>query len=295
MFGHTRGIALPDGSRFFGFRKDHPKFAGRRLSIATLLPHFGAAAPARKSSLSQFRCPIFDQGQTSSCIGHGSAQLDYTAMGAAGQPLIFVPSPKHNYDGARIEEIGPSDPLTDSGAMPSDLETAHSLYGIRDINLTSGFNGLSPDGRFSDVWPENVNIRPDFEDAEQGGECLVAGEYDIPINPNSMIAQMQAVIDIVKRPIGLPWFVDSAVMGYKAGDPPIDFINTGDPNGGGHWTSLDEYDTMTVSGTPDVVVLGIPNSWSADYGNGGVVQVTARALIKALLQPPIAWTVRRTS
>ena len=290
MFDH--GLPHPNGGRFFGYVKDHPKLAiwAGRLGIEALLGHFGAATAAPKSSLATYRCPIFAQGPTGSCIGHGASQLTATALGAAGKPS-FVPSPLHNYCNARIEALGPNDPLSDVGAMPADLESAIANYGVRDMMKTPGISaaGLSPDGRFSDVWADNVNVRPSFQDDEEGVLNVLVGEYQINFSTvDIMIAQMQAVIDVVKRPIGLPWFVDSGVMSYQAGDPPISSINTNDSAGGGHWTSCDEYFT-DGSGN---VVFGIPNSWGEEYGNKGVVYVMGKALIPALLQPPIAWTVR---
>lgn len=241
------------------------------------------------------------------CGGHGSAQLDAIAFGAAGMSLGWVPSPGHIYGNTRIEELtSASQLLTDSGIAPADLITAQQLYGIRPMSTTPGLvNGLSPDGRQSDVWgpadvanlagvAANVNDKPDQQEEEQGVANIVVGEYTIPVGvagTGGTDDNMASTISIVKRPVGVGLFVDSAVMQWTAGSTPIDSINLNDPNGGGHWVACDCYSIMEVNGLSQRV-YEIPNSWGVTYGQNGVVLITARALSQSM-SDCIAWTCRK--
>jgi hypothetical protein len=286
----TQGVPCPDGSRNFGYRPDHPRVRAARVSVAALLPHFGAGAPPVSASLAAFRAPIFDQGPTGSCGGHGSAQLTATAMGSAGTPLAFVPSPAHIYANTRCEElIFPDQPLTDSGIMPSDLISALEKYGVRDRALTPGLAaGLTPDGRFSDVWAENVNVKETFEQEEQGVSSIIAGEYAIPLGPGAA-ALIAATIGVARRPVGIGMFVDTGFAYWSPGGGPLASINMFDPQGGGHWLSCDAYTTDAHG----AYVFTLCNSWSSSWGDSGQIQITASALVSAM-SDAIAWTVRTT-
>ena len=301
-----RGIIL-GGKRFFGFHTDRPRDRAKRMHVGMLLAHFGAQAIPGGGSLATFRAPIFDQGQTGSCGGHGSAQLTYTAFGAAGMVLPFIPSPNFIYANTRIEELaGPSLALQDTGIAPTDLITALQLYGIRSMLTTPGLvSGKTPDGRQSDVWgptdvaalaniAANVNDKPDMQEHEEGLQNVIAGEYEIPVGQTGTGGtddNMASIISITKRPVGVGLFVDSSVMQWKAGMTPIDSINMNDPEGGGHWVSCDSYTTMEVNGLSQRV-YEIPNSWGVEYGQNGVVLITARALGQSM-SDCIAWTVRQ--
>lgn len=306
--GHVR-----NGQRFFGYIPDKPRVRMARAHINSLMAHFGSQAIPEAGDLSAFRSPVLDQGLSSACIGHGSSQLNDTALRAAG---IAVPwdlngvkcnsSPYHVYGNTRVEELQSStDPLQDTGAMPSDIIVALAKYGARGMALTPGLvNGLTPDGRNSDIWTSedvfdqpgvaaNVNVKPDQQDEEEGVANLIAGEYSISVGQSGAGGtddQMAQVISIVKRPVGVGLFVDSAFIQWTPDQGPIDTINMQDPQGGGHWVCVDSYTTMTVGGVTQRV-YSVTNSWSQAWGAGGVGLITAHALATSM-SDCIAWTVR---
>ncbi len=302
----ARGV-IQNGNRFFGYHPDRRRDRDARMHVSMLFAHFGAQVIPGVGNLSAFRAPIYDQGQTGSCGGHGSAQLDAIAFGSAGIPLGWPPSPGHIYGNTRIQELTtPTQLLTDSGVSPTDIIIAQQLYGIRPMSTTPGLvNGLTPDGRQSDVWgptdvanlanvAANVNDKPDQQQEEQGIQNVIVGEYTIPTGvagTGGTDDNMASTISIVKRPVGVGLFVDTAVMQWTAGSTPIDSINLQDPNGGGHWVACDCYSIMTVNGLSQRV-YEIPNSWGLEYGQNGVVLVTARALSQAM-SDCIAWTARK--
>ena len=243
----------------------------RRQKDASL--RFGASptVPPR-ASLTHLEAPIMDQGQTSGCVGHGTAQAVYVSAAAGGTPLPFVPSPRFGYAIPRIlERTDASQKLTDGGAMPSDLPVAQRMYGVVPIAAPT------PDGRYSDVWsdddtggnpPGNVNDEPSLLDLETGGLKLLTGEYRIDeTNPNAATQIQASIAGIAAKPAagGIGIFVDTiGFMGWNPSIGPISFINLNDSRGGGHWLALTYY-YPTPAG---LVVFGGPNSWSKTWPNG---------------------------
>jgi hypothetical protein len=274
-------IAKAFNGAFFGYIPDADH--KRRQKDSTL--KFGASPTAPPQfSLASSRAPILDQGPTSSCVGHGSAQVIYTSMKATGTPLPFVPSPRELYALVRIlERSDSSQKLTDSGAMPSDMLIAPRQYGVRSIQAPTS------DGRFSDVEPSNVNDEPSLLDLETSGLKLLTGEYRIDeTNPN-FASQIQASV-ASNAAAGIGIFVDTAFMNWDGGSGPIDSINLSDPNGGGHWLALDYHYTHPSLG----VIFGGPNSWgdlwptqpmaynASPFWQPGCYEITARCLAKVM-------------
>ena len=242
----------------------------RRQKPSTL--KFGAspAVPAQ-ASLASYRIPIFDQGQTGSCVGHGTAMGVATSANAAGAPLGFVPSPGLAYKLARVlERTSNSIPLADGGSMPTDVLTVLLNWGIKPIGP------MAPDGRNSDVWGPNdqnngalpnVDTEPTLNELEDSGLCLLAGEYRIDETATNAVGQIQAAVSSGFS-VGVGIFVDTAFMSWDPSTGPIRSVNLQDPQGGGHFPVVDYYYTM-ADGT---VVVGGPNSWSTNWpGVGGAV------------------------
>jgi hypothetical protein len=272
--------------KFFGYIPDSD--VKRRQKDASL---FLKAPPLSQSSLVQYEASVLNQGDTGSCTGHGTSQGVYTSLIASGvSPAVqWVPSPRMIYALARtLERSNASQPLTDSGAMPSDLLTVLRQYGIQPIAAPT------PDGRYSDVWGPldapnpNVNNEVSLLDLETSGLKLLTGEYRIDeINPQAP-AQIQAAL-AQKTPAGIGIFVDSGFQGWNPASGPISSINLNDPQGGGHWLAL-TYCYTTPAG---VLVLGGPNSWGSGWPGGtgvpgspfwlpGHYEITASALLPAL-------------
>jgi hypothetical protein len=289
-------IAKAFNGKFFGYIPDADH--KRRQKDSTL--RFGASPTVpSQDSLASFRAPLFNQGATGSCTFHGTPQAVYTSAAASGNTLPFVPSPRVGYALVRIlERQDASQPLTDSGAMPSDLLTVLRQFGVSPIQAPA------PDGRYSDImgpddvaalnlYPPvtivpNVNDEPSLLDLETSGLKLLTGEYRIDERNPNFAAQIQASI-ASKAAAGIGIFVDSAFMNWNPSSGPIDSIDLNDPQGGGHWLSLDYHYTDASVG----VVFGGPNSWGSAWPSGGpppsspfwtpgCYEITARCLAKVM-------------
>lgn len=265
---------------------------------------FGSSpsAPAQ-ASLGKYRGPIFNQGQTGSCVGHGTTQAAQTTANANGAPFGFIPSPRRVYQLARVlERSTNTTPLTDGGAMPTDTITVLSNWGLAPIGP------MAPDGRFSDVWgPDdsnngqapNVNSEPTLDELQQSGLCLASGEYRIDETGPNVTAQMTAALS-AGQPAALiiGVFVDTGFMSWNPSTGPIRSINLSDPSGGGHCLSCDYFYTL-----PDgTLVFGGPNSWDVSWPGGsnpgspfwspGCWEMTA-ACLQSVLSDALVMNVRR--
>jgi hypothetical protein len=251
-------------SRFHGYIPDADHF--RTQKDAGL--RFGATTISQ-TSLQSFQAPLIDQGQTGHCGGAGTAQIVYVAMGAAGSPLSFVPSPRSIYALARIlarQDV--SQGLTDSGVMPFYLLQVLSGYGIEPINAPT------PDGRYDDVWgpvdiaglplaKPNVNDEPSLLDLETSGLKLLTGQYRVDETGAGATGLIASALTAL-IPAGIGIFVDSNFQNWDPSTGPIDKINLNDPDGGGHWLCCDYFYTSPTVG----LVFGGPNSWSKLWPSG---------------------------
>lgn len=260
-----------------GYRPDK---ASRRRLQKNSRAMLGDTPPfPSRATLGAYEAPVYDQGPTGSCTGHGTAQLVYTAMGAANKTLPWVISPGGIYTPVRAIERalsspgGPLPPLTDSGAMPSDLVVALSRYGVRalpDKDVRDEMPDL--DGRFSDVTSTNVNDEPNLLELEESGLTLVTGEYRVDETAVGFQNQMAAAIGDKRAPVGIGVFVDTSFMQWNpllAG--PLDMVDLADPNGGGHWLAVTYY----YVGDGGALVFGGPNSWGTLWPLGGHVLGTS--------------------
>jgi hypothetical protein len=294
---HIRGIALPSGRRFFGYHRD-PEHKRTQIDIRahlyalknTTLPDAWSARP--------YRSRTTDQGQTGSCGGHGAATGLATAAALSTAffggvfTLPFFPSPKGIYAITRSVERHPNidgrlDPLTDSGIMPTDLTTAVSWFGVRAIGATP------PDGRFSDViGPDdqgvaNVTDEEDFAKLETDGQKIVTGEFRIDENSADLVSLVRQTLYAAKAPVGVGTFVDSQVMGFGPTSAAVGPGNQADPNGGGHWITIDGYRRNPTTGLYE---FDVHNSWGDSYGDAGSFWGDEAWLRSAT--DLIAWTVR---
>lgn len=249
-----------------GYRQDP---AYRRTQKSSRLRFGTSPTPPPSASLEQYEyTPILDQNQCGSCTGHGTAQGLYVAFKAAGSPLSYCPSPKDTYATTRALERAASTsatlpPLTDSGAMPADVMTAISQWGIRPMTAPS------PQGFNSDVDPSNVNDEPNLTDLEADAEKVVVGEYRIDEQAADFVTQVMASV-AAGVPVGIGVFVDTGFENWAPPQPPLNTVDMNDPNGGGHWLCITSYRTETNG----KVTFRGPNSWSARWGDAGHFEVT---------------------
>ena len=259
---HTIGI----------YTKDHPVLRTQRDARIHLVGATASNTP-NAYTLEAFEAPILDQGPTSSCIGHGSAQAVYTSYAAAGRPLAFTPSPKVIYDLARIlNRVSPATALADDGAMPSFAIAALSGFGVTAMEALAG------DGRNSDVTTVNVNAEPSFLELETSGLKLVTGQFRVDETSDTFGMQISAAISGAsgKAPCSVCFgaFVDTQNFMAYDGQTPIQNIDTSDPQGGGHWFVGDYYYTDPTLG----LIIGGPNSWGGGWGKAGHYEIVASVL-----------------
>jgi len=211
-----------------------------------------------------------DQGQTSSCGGHGTSHRLQVAAGKQGVNLGFVVSPAGVYTVTRciervVDASGHLPPLSDSGIMPADLVLAVSIWGVRAIKSPV----TDPDGsvRVSDVTVANVNDEPRLDELEADAVSILHGQYRIDEQAGDAFQQTCAAI-ASQGAVGLGIFVDMAFENWVPSNGPLNSVNLRDPQGGGHWLCAVGYDSN--AGT-----LDLWNSWSSSWGDNGHVQVTS--------------------
>ena len=261
------------------FSQPRPRFGyipdadHKRTQKSSRLRFSASPTVPAQASLVEFEEPITNQGQDGACTGYGTSQIISTSTNAAGTPLPWRPSMWFLYAIARIlGRPSASVPLTDSGAMPTDLLTACRMYGVLP------YFGPSPDGRIGDVWsendtgtggPSNVNDEPNLLQLETGGLKLLTGEYRIDETASDFDRQLQACVAGVNgKPAaaGIGIFVDTAgFMGWDPTKGPISKIDLSDPQGGGHWLQLSYY----YSTPGGILVFGGANSWDTSWPQGG--------------------------
>ncbi len=132
----------------------------------------GAAGVPSSVDLARFSPPIFDQGQTGSCVGHARARGIATARMYAQHPLTFVPSPKEIYGLARCFERNEwSMPLVDAGCDPVDSIDAVMTFGVGPM--------LSLRDRYSDCDPATINEVPTLGALETAAGFTLLNDHQV--------------------------------------------------------------------------------------------------------------------
>lgn len=255
----------------------------KHLVSALLHPDISAAhaaGPIGRADLSVF-CPPggpYDQNGSSTCHANAFVGSAYTALAAAGKPLLFVPSPLHvascTYADLRAAATpsGELPLLEDDGAELQDDVNAVARWGLARM-------GVMQPGRFSDIpeLPQGAPF-PEPQPAQIEMGQRLAGEYVVQGDPSTWPTQCMASLDAA-IPLYVGGFVDAAYENLGPTDvaqPP----NQNDPSGGGHAQYLVAY-RMNAAGEPEFLVV---NSWGKDWALNGTVWASA-AWVSAL------WTI----
>lgn len=252
-----------------GYRPDP---AGHRKMGFHLLPAFRATSTPDSASVEDCAPPVMDQGETSSCVGHGTSGAVFTSLKKAGTPLTFVPSPRGIYCLARaVDRVDSTQPLTDEGSEPNQAMRAIGEWGVRPIQAPTS------DGRYSDCEPANVNAEPTLAELEQDAQDCVVGAYAITVTGPTRIEQMRQAI-AAGHAVGIGTFVATDFESWTPDKPAIGAQNESDPNGGGHWFYAVGYRTAPTGKTE----VRIRNSWgSATWGDNGDAWVAEELLQQA--------------
>jgi hypothetical protein len=202
-------------------------------------------------SLEQFIAQIWDQGQTSACVGWAFAQAVMLRAAAAGTP-IGLPSPVAWYTGARATErslagLTPEQsPLQDNGSSPSIAVSAAQLMGIPS-NVAWPFD------------PATINDEPDLEQLEIASAFKLVGAYRIDSSGSQRIQDVKQAISS-GYPVAIGTSVDQAFEDYNG----TGLIQAPDPANilGGHMMHLVGYRS-------DGSFRGV-NQWGTSWGDSGL-------------------------
>ena len=229
---------------------------------------------------------FFDQTQTGSCTAQSSCKASRITLVANGSmpPGVDDFSQRVFYGGTREIERAAATAvgsqllaLQDIGADPMDCITCAQTVGVAPM-------GPTVSGVYDDVDASNVNVETDLGDFER--TSLEPGAHNVDITATDLIDQWRAQ---VAAKIGgtIALFVDTQNFMAYDGSAPIQKIDLGDPNGGGHQITGPVYHyTSSALG----VVVGFGNSWGA-WGMGGYGEITLTCLMQAI-DNAIAWNTR---
>ncbi|HEY2509830.1 MAG TPA: hypothetical protein VGI39_03210 [Polyangiaceae bacterium] len=247
-------------------RKPTPEDKARRL-CATSHPLEGVDGYPADASLEDAAPPVMDQGQTSSCTGHATAQAIYVACAKAGQPLSFVPSPEGIYKGALCEEQ-PSGALQDVGCDAGDVGIWVQRGGVRPIQAPT------PDGRYSDVDPSTIARRPTLLEDEASDKTRVVRVQQIDPRAADFLDQLAHSVGNLQRPLTQAIHATPGVMRWRAGDPALSDTSGATPKDGHDVVCL-AYRTSPAG----QLEFKLRSSWSAQFGDGGSLWVTGGWLL----------------
>lgn len=216
----------------------------------------GTAPPS--VSLRPFIPPVLDQNQTSSCTGGSTAAALYTALGAAGTPLSWIPSPGGIYKNGRALDRSPNadgslPPLLDEGANANQVMRGCAEWGIRPMR------GPTAHGYNYDVEPDNVNDEPTLAELELEALQLAIGEYAVSSSGADRRAELKAAL-ANGHPITFAIAGGSAAFqGYSGGvmhaiHEPLD-----------HYVWMWGYSTDSNGS----IVWDCRNQWGTSWGENG--------------------------
>ena len=224
-------------------------------------------APASSANLMAFTTKVFDQGNSGSCEGNATAGAIYCALAAAGSPIPWTPSQDGIYRLGRAidrvpDEHGNLSPLTDTGAMTSQVIRGIAEWGIRPMGA------LASDGRYSDVELATVNDEPSLTEIEADAHHVIIGAYAITSwgkqKSDDVAACVSAGVPVVLAIAG----GSQAFQAYSGGvlgtlNAPLDhavFVV-------GYTTNADGSRVYTVR-----------NSWGQSFGESGNVRISEDCL-----------------
>lgn len=215
---------------------------------------FGVVPTPPPRDLRAFTCKVLDQGNSGSCVGHGTAAGLYIAANVAGKPFGFIPSPYRIYQNALAYDRGDpaNGPLTDQGCMPSSAMLGLTNFGLSAMQPQSAETDVPqpPPGQNTQNFPD-----PDLSSIEIEGQHFYVGWYAVK-NADEARAAIGA-----GAPVGIGTYVDTRFERWTPSEPPLGLMDTSDPQGGGHFTALT---TTTANGT-----FWGQNSWNTGYGASG--------------------------
>jgi len=249
-----------------------PDPIGHKYNGFHLLAAARLSAPAA-ANLLKFLRSIWDQDQTGSCTGHGTAGGVDITMSAHDKPLAKPPAPRIIYAlGRAIDRINPDVPLQDDGAMPNSVTRSLGLWGIAlEGDVDGGRTADSPD--YSSHLDAHVNDELKLGELES---CL-----KIPLLGFNAIDEGQNKLTQYKQALSSGHTVMHAVA--ASGNT---FQGFSDPNGSkvldfcgtdfDHWIYSLGYRTNAKGEVEGLV----GNSWSKRWGWNGLAWVSQKFILQ---------------
>jgi Papain family cysteine protease len=243
--------------RFGGYIRDDARTVARDLAtrhIEHLLGGRIASGISGKRDWAYMEDRVFDQGQTSSCVGNCISQATFLGAKASGAP-IAQPSRKWIYDHARSLLDGPGN-VEDTGCQPSVALTAMTQFGVcseEDWPLFAApINSLPP----FDLYQKSVVNRRHLD------------WYRIDSGPDAVIT-MQAAIDARHCPI-IGMQVDQKFERLGSGEGIYGVDDIGVALG---WHAL-----CVVGYDASINAFKVLNSWGRSWGDDGHCWISAKRI-----------------
>lgn len=263
----------------FGFIADPPERQTQPSFQDHIASRLLAAGPIPDGDIDRFAPPIWNQGGTSSCGGHGTAGAVTTTFAAKGVPLKRPADPRMLYTLARaIDRADPHTPLRDSGTSPSALVRAVSAWGIATEDETTGGRS-AVDADYSLWLEEHVNDEPKL------GE-LQAANTRPNADFNGIWATGAAKRDAICAAIADGYAVMAAVeagsaafQSYDGSGGPLGFTGE-NPD---HWVYFTR--TRTVDGERQIFMR---NSWGLLWTPDGCAWCSEDFIIRGMFYPLVA-------
>jgi hypothetical protein len=194
------------------------------------------------SNMRKFIPPIWNQAQTGSCGGHGTAGGIATTFASKGHPLPCAPHPKDIYANARcIDRVPDADgtlpKLVDWGTSPNALERSTNLWGVPlSSEVNDGFPADSP--YYASYLEAHVNDEPEFMSLEASTNRIIVGLNAIrTTGQQKVIEACQALADgyAIMAAVAAG---NNAFQGFS-GEGVLDFTGTAFD----HWIYFADYRT----------------------------------------------------
>lgn len=259
-------IPDPVGHRYNGFHLH----AAARLLRAEPLPD--------EASIDGFAPPIWNQGQTGSCGGHGTAGAVTTTFAAKGFPLAAPADPSVLYKLARIvDRADPGVPLRDTGTTPNALVRAITQWGIAtEAESAGGRRATDPDYT---LWlEEHVNDEPKLGEL-QGANTRPNADFNAIVNTGS--EKCNAICAAIADGYAVQAAVDAGTEEFQCHDRnKLLGFTGGNPN---HWVYYTAF--RTVDGERQIFMR---NSWGTLWTPDGCAWCSEDHIIRGMFWPLVA-------
>jgi hypothetical protein len=264
----------------FGFIPDPigHRYTGFHLHAASRLLFTAVPALPEEASVDHFAPPIWLQGRTGSCGGHGTAGAVTTTFAAKGFPLRRPADPRLLYTLARaVDRDGPATPLRDIGTTPNALVRAIAQWGIAlEDETASGRRADDPDYT---LWlEEHVNDEPKLSELQAANTRPNTGFNAIPYEGTmkrdaicAAIADGYAVMFAVEAgSAAFQSFDGNGVLGFTGSNPD-------------HWVYATAF--RTRGGEKQIFMR---NSWGRLWTPDGCAWCSEDFIIRGMFYPMVA-------